>query len=304
VALSALTSTILMFVGIVCVGALLRATGVVHSGDARPLNAVIIYAGLPAFIFRAVHGARLTGDLFAVVGVAWALCLSLIALAWVAARLLKLPREVAGGFILATAWANTGFLGYPVTEALLGTKALPTVVFSDVFGTVLTILSLGVLIARHYGSAEDAPKANPLIEIATFPAVVALVAALALRGVEVTPAISHGIDVLANMVAPLIMLSVGIALRPHALRRYALPLGVLAVLRLAVAPVVALAFGALFLRGLPLQAAVLEASMPAMMLTLVIGGRFEVDTDFLASAIFVTTALAALTVPLVQLIAF
>ena len=40
--------------------------------------------------------------------------------------------------------------------------------------------------------------------------------------------------------------------------------------------------------------------MPAMMLTLPIGGRFELDTDYIASAIFVSTAAAAVTVPLVQ----
>ena len=34
---------------------------------------------------------------------------------------------------------------------------------------------------------------------------------------------------------------------------------------------------------------VLQAGMPTMMLTLVIGARFELDTDFIASAILVTT---------------
>lgn len=297
-------STILTFVGIVAVGALLRATGIVHSGDARPLNAVIIYAGLPAFIFRAVHGAVLAPQLAGVVAVAWAVCGAMLLLGWAGARALRLPREVAGGFILATAWANTGFIGYPVTEAVFGKSALPAVVFSDVFGTVFSILVFGVLIAQHYGAAEDAPKVNPLKEIVTFPAVLALFAALALRSVEILAPLSHGIDLLANMVAPLIMLSVGIALRPHSVAKYATALALLAVLRLVVAPALALAFGSLALDGLALRAAVLEASMPAMMLTLVIGGRFELDTDFLASAIFVTTAAAALTVPITQLLAF
>jgi predicted permease len=50
--------------------------------------------------------------------------------------------------------------------------------------------------------------------------------------------------------------------------------------------------------------AVLQAGMPSMMLTLVVGERFGLDTDFIASAIFVTTAASAVALPLVQLLAF
>ncbi len=117
--------------------------------------------------------------------------------------------------------------------------------------------------------------------------------------------VSRGIDLCANLVAPLIMLAVGISLRPSAVKGRGAALGAQAVLKLLVAPALALAFGlAFFGREPALRVAVLEASMPAMMLTLPIGGRFELDTDYIASAIFVSTAAAAVTVPLVQVLAF
>ncbi|NTW28696.1 MAG: AEC family transporter, partial [Coriobacteriia bacterium] len=50
------------------------------------------------------------------------------------------------------------------------------------------------------------------------------------------------------------------------------------------------------------RSTVLEAGMPTMMLTLVVGERFGLDTDFLASAILVTTAGAAVTLPLMQML--
>ena len=68
-----------------------------------------------------------------------------------------------------------------------------------------------------------------------------------------------------------------------------------------------LVWGASTLLGMSGQvqtAVVLEAGMPSMMLTLVVGERFGLDTDFIASAIFVTTAASALTLPLVQFVAF
>jgi predicted permease len=50
------------------------------------------------------------------------------------------------------------------------------------------------------------------------------------------------------------------------------------------------------------RTAVLEAGMPSMMLSLAVGERFGLDDDFIASAIFVTTAASALTIPLIQLL--
>ena len=94
-------------------------------------------------------------------------------------------------------------------------------------------------------------------------------------------------------------------LRFQTLGRAAVPLTVLSVLRLVVAPAIAFGVGMLLLGvGVPLRVAVLEAGMPSMMLALVVGERFGLDTDFIASAIFVTTAASAVTLPLVQLLAF
>ena len=301
---SAVASTILTFTAIVGVGVLLRALGVLSASDAKPINAIIIYVGLPAFIFRAVHGAKLDAKLWGVVGVAWAVFAVTLGLGWLAARLLKLPPTVAGGFIIATALGNTGYIGYPVTQALLGPAKLPDAIFYDVFGTVGALVFVGLLVAQHYGDNEEA-RVNPLRELFTFPAVIALLVGLALRPVAVPELVGNGLELLANMVAPLIMLSVGMSLRVSTLGRAAVPLGVLGVLRLVVASALGWGVGMLVLGpGAPLQVAVLEAGMPSMMLTLVVGERFGLDTDFIASAIFVTTAASALTLPLVQFVAF
>jgi predicted permease len=305
VSLLTLAGTIVTFVVIVAIGALLRATGLLHSGDARPLNNIIIYVGLPAFVFRAVHSATLSWSLLSAVAVAWATFAVMLALSWALAKALRLPPTIAGAFILTSALGNTGYIGYPATAALLGDRAVPEAVFYDVFGTVFALVLVGLFVAQHFGAADDVDRVNPLREILTFPAVVALVVALALRPVAMPFVVSRGIDLCASLVAPLIMLAVGISLRPGAVRGYATALGTQAALKLLVAPAIALGFGLLIVGREPaLRAVVLEASMPAMMLTLPIGGRFELDTDYIASAIFVSTAAAAITVPLVQIVAF
>jgi len=303
---AALASTILTFTAIVGVGAALRALGILSREDARPINAIIIYVGLPAFIFRAVHGAQLRPDLWRVVLIAWVVFGVMLLLGWLVARALKLPAETAGGFIIATALGNTGYIGYPVTEAFLGRGNLPPAIFYDVFGTVCALALVGLLISQHYGTNAEA-RVNPIRELFTFPAVVALLVALVLRSVAIPNLVSDGLGLLASMVAPLIMLSVGLSLRASTMLRRAGPLVALSSLRLIAAPIIAIGVGWLLFGGADLSVArvlALEAGMPAMMLTLVVGERFGLDTDFIASAIFVTTAASAVTLPLVQLLAF
>ncbi len=300
-----LAGTIVTFVVIVAIGAVIRATGLLHSGDARPLNNIIIYVGLPAFVFRAVHGAELSVQLGRVVAVAWLTFAVMLLVSWGLAKAMRLPPTLAGAFILTSALGNTGYIGYPATAALFGDSAVAGAVFYDVFGTVAALVLVGLFVAQHYGAADDAQRVNPLREIVTFPAVIALFVALALRPFEMPFVVSRGIDLCASLVAPLIMLAVGVSLRPGAMKGRTTALAAQAGLKLLLAPAIAVGFGLLVVGPAPaLRVAVLEASMPAMMLTLPIGGRFELDTDFIASAIFVSTAAAAVTMPLVQVIAF
>lgn len=297
-----LAETILGFVAIVAVGVILRRTGVLTREDARPINAVIIYAGLPAMIFRAVHGAALGPELVGVAGIAWGVFALTALLAWGVSRVLQLPRKTAGGFILAAALGNTGYIGYPISQAVLGDAGLVRAIFYDVFGTVGALLFVGLFIAERFGEPGER-RIDPLREALTFPPVIALAVGLALRTVEVPHLLSNGIDALANVVVPLIMISVGLSLTPGSMRASAAPLAALCGVRLVVAPAIAFALG-LAILGDPEVArlVVLEAGMPAMMLTLVIGSRFELDTDFIASAILVTTVASIATIPLMQAI--
>ena len=88
-----------------------------HCEDARPLNTVIIYVGLPAFIFEAIHGAEVGPAVWRIVGVAWAVFAVTLLLAFLAEKVLRLPRDRAGGFLIAASLGNTGYLGYPLTAS-------------------------------------------------------------------------------------------------------------------------------------------------------------------------------------------
>jgi malate permease and related proteins len=298
-----LARIVLTLLALVGVGWVLRATGVLSPDDARPIHTVIIYVGLPALIFRAVHPATLDPELAVIAVIAWAVFAVSAAVAWLVARAMRLPRRVAGGFILAASLGNTGYIGYPVSQAILGDEGLVRAIFYDAFGTVAALLVVGLLIAQRYGDRVG-PHVNPLREIMRFPAVLALFAAFALRPFPIPEVVGSGLDALASLVVPLIMLSVGLSLEVRRLADRPLALGALAAVRLLFAPLVALAIGGLLLDDpAAVRLVALEAGMPAMMLSIVVGARFGLDTEFLAAAVVLTTMASVVTIPLVQLIA-
>ncbi len=116
--------------------------------------------------------------------------------------------------------------------------------------------------------------------------------------------LSTVIDYLAKSTVPLIMLSIGVSLRPGHILDYKWPIAVAGVIKLLLAPALALAVARVAgFSAVDAGILILQASMPAMTLSFVIGQRYSLDTDFIPAAIFMTTAVSALTIPLWQLLA-
>jgi malate permease and related proteins len=288
----------------VAVGLALRHFGALKREDAGPLNAVIVYVALPALIFTSVAGAALSVELLKATGVAWAVSLAGLSVAWEVAHVLKLPPKTAGAFVLVAALGNTGYLGYPVVRALLGPGALPAAVFYDVFGTVAVLFTLGVAVAARYGEHEG--RVNVLKELVTFPAMIALLVALAYRLVPLPVAVSNAVmdwsGVAASMTVPLIMVSLGVSLDLGSLRGALVPLGAASGIKLLLLPALAVAVSVLLKDPAGMRLVALEAGMPSVMLALVVGHRFKLDTGFIAAAALVTMLGCLVTIPLVQLL--
>ena len=287
--------------GFVAICVTLRVTGLLSAEDARPLNTVLLYVALPALIFSAVKRSTLDPAFVMLPAIGWAIALLGLLVAWGLSKALKLKGPTAGAFILVCVFGNTAYVGYPVAQALLGDAGLVRAIFSDVFGNTAAVISLGTIVASHYG-AHDA-KVNPLKEIVTFPPFIALAVALVLHSVPVPELVTSWLDALGKLVVPVIMISVGLTLKPRALRGHLAHASVVAAMKLVALPLVALGLGLLLLSDPASQRiAVLEAGVPTMMFIMIMGLRFKLDTDFIASAILMTMLGAVITIPLLQLL--
>jgi hypothetical protein len=299
--LGSLLGVIGAVLGYIAIGVALRVGGLLSADDARPLNTLLIWVAMPALIFTTVRREAFDPAFGMLPLIGWVVALGGLALAWGLARLLKLEGPMAGAFMLAAVFGNTAYIGYPVASALLGDAGLVRAIFSDIFGNTLAVITVGTVVAARYGGGEV--KVNALKELVTFPPFVALAAALLLRSAPVPVQVTSWLDALGKLVVPVVMISVGLTLKPRALSGHLKPVAALAALKLVVLPLAAFALGTLVLADdASLRIAVLEAGVPSMMFTMIMGLRFELDIDFIASAILLTMVGAVFTIPLFQLL--
>jgi len=127
---------------------------------ARKALLVLLYVLLPPVIFFNLAKAEI--DLAHGVG----LGLALVAVSitgvftwWFASRVLTLSRPQVGATVCAVLSVNTGYLGYPLTVALLGRGELSTAVLYDVLVTGPSLLLGAFAVGAAFGTkAGDTPR--------------------------------------------------------------------------------------------------------------------------------------------------
>ncbi len=120
---------------------------------ARKALLILLYVLLPPVIFFNLAKAEI--DLSHAVGLGLALVavsLTGVFTWWMASRVLRLPRHRTGATICAVLSVNTGYLGYPLTVALLGRGQLSTAVLYDVLVTGPSLLLGAFAVGAAFGT--------------------------------------------------------------------------------------------------------------------------------------------------------
>ncbi len=170
----------------------------------------------------------------------------------------------------------------------------------DLFASTPLLFTVGIMLARHYGNHTGG--AHALIELARVPALWAALGGLLLSMMHMPmPAwLDEALGVLGAAVVPLMLLSIGMALRWQSGWLSKIPILMpMLLIQLGLMPLIV--WGASIGVGMPerlLAPSVIEGAMPCMVLGLVICDRFKLDSTLYAEAVTVSTALSLLTLPL------
>jgi predicted permease len=269
--------------------------------DVKTLSTVAFNALSPCLVFYQLVTAQISGGQSLRVA---AFCVLLTLGIGIAAKLTSLPlrldRITLSSFLLVAMFSNSGNYALPVVLFAFGKDALA---FASVYFVTSAILiyTAGILVAASgHGSVRVA-----LTRLFKVPAVYAVTAAIIVlaTGATVPAAIMRPVGLLSDAAIPVMLLVLGMQLERAVVPKHPVAVGAAVVLSLVVAPLIAFGLAALLgLTGAARQAAIIEASMPAAVITTVLALEFNLDAGFSTSVVFFTTLLSPIT--LVLLIAY
>jgi predicted permease len=264
------------------------------------LTTLVFYLLLPALVLSVLWTARLGLTTLKISLYGSALVCFGAGLTWLLARLRPIEPRRLGAAMLGIAFSNVTYMGLPVLEQTFGPWARSIAIQIDLFAGMPLVLTLGVLIARHYGTPHPGEGSlwRPLLLNPPLWAA-GLALGLNLGGVAKPDWAERFLAPLANAVVPLMLISLGLGLRWQSWHGRNLPMAaVLVACKMMLVPAFGLWLAVrLGFRGDTLTALVLEAAMPSMVLGVVYCDRYRLDTAFYALAVTLTTAVAMVTLP-------
>ena len=219
---------------------------------------------------------------------------------WVSSRVLGLARHRTGAVVCAVLSVNTGYLGYPLTVALLGRDELSTAVLYDVLVTGPCLLLGAFAVGAAFGTkAGEGPADRVRAFFTRNPPLYAAVAGLLAPDALAPQVLVDASQVLVVAILPIGFFAVGATLAENAehgelpmppplTRPVAVALGA----RLALAPALLMLLAAPLI-DLPAAYRLLSA-MPSGLNSMVVAHAYGLDMEITAEAVTWSTAIVVL----------
>ena len=287
---SILTNTILPTLLIAGVGFLLAHR--LHP-DRRSITQVIMNAFIPCLVFQNLAQSNIPlADfgrmaLFALVAVAISAGIVLLISA-----VLRLNHVITTTFLLMVMFSNVGNMGLPVITLAFGQEALT---YGTVYFVVnnLLLYTVGTLIA----SSGRASPARAVGRVLRMPVIYAVLAAgiFQIFHLQLPQPVGTAVEMLARAAIPAMLLMLGMQLHSAGFKITRL-VGLGTFARLVVVPgVVFLVNGFVGLSGAALQAGMVEAAMPSGVMASVFAAEYDIEPEFAANMVLLTTLFSPLT---------
>ena len=226
---------------------------------------------------------------------------------WVAWRCFRLDGVAQSVFALAGVFSNNLMLGLPLAKEAFGDVAVPSVALVLVFNslTLWTLLTVSVEWARH-GSLSLRGISRTLRGVFSNPLIIGILSGtlIGLSGSSLPTAIDRPLSLLMHSAVPLTLVALGMGLAQHNVRSGLTMSLAMAVIKLIVQPFTVWAIACLI--GLPTletQVVVLLASIATGANVFLMSRQFKSLEGPVASCLVLSTALSALTTPMVLTLA-
>jgi predicted permease len=266
---------------------------------ARRLMWLVLWVLMPVVTFFNIATLHITAHVGAGIAFGWvALIAALLVAYFVATRVLRLDRPSVGALMGTAAFPNSGYLGIPLTGALLGLHEIPNAVAYDTLVASAGLVSVGFSVGAAFGTVGQGPRERLAAFFLRNPPLWAAVLGLLAPAALAPDWAVHASRVLVVAILPIGFFAVGVTLAAAAEEgesKFPPPLtrdvAAAVAIKLTVPPLVVLALSALVI-DVP-TAYVTQAAMASGLNNLVVAHSYGLDRRLAAAAIAWSTAVVA-----------
>jgi len=274
----------------------------------RQCGSLVLNVLLPALNVEVIYGATLGNALWRVPLTMLTGLLVCVASALLIFRAFAVTPKLKSSLIIGSAFGNVTYLGMPLLRGLFPAQLLHVTEIAILCEITVTSSDLitGSLLAMFYQDQRQASIKTALAQIVRFPLLWSAGLAVILRvlGVPLPQFVLTALHLLGQSASGLMLLILGMALKPSALSRAYDNLRnwwPLLLIKLGLSPlVVAFAGTMIGLSHLNVHATTIEAAMPPQLFTFIVADRFGFDTEVLAAAVACMTVVSLVTVPIIN----
>ncbi len=269
--------------------------------ESASLAKLIFNVFSPALVFYSLYTNQIEGHEFGLLFLMIVLYqLGVAALSYLVLTLRGVPKVQRASVMLGSFSMNTGNFGLSVVSFAFGEAVLARAVVIYISNTIMNY-TFGVFVA----SSGSRPPHKALLNVLRVPAFYATVIAFLLLGFHVAlpEPIFRSVTVLKDAAIPSMLVLLGLQMSQslRVSRPALVSTGVL--LKLAVAPLVGLGLALLFqLDNLSATALIMQTSMPAAVLTLILAKEYKLDEALSLNLIMVSTLVSPFTLSVIILL--
>ena len=263
--------------------------------EARTLSKFSYYILVPAFIFDVFSSAHIEPGLaIRMAGYIMAVTIGGILVSVGIARLLGADRQMMAAYVLIAAFGNVGNFGLPIIQFKLGDEAL---LAASVYFLVAS--TFGFIVGVTAASWDrGANHWRAVLTAFTTPGVLAVLPAFFVNALDLpTPIfLDRAVSLLSAALIPVMLVTLGVQL--SGIPRLLFDRHVLAAsaVRLLVGPALALGLAGVFqISGIERGAGIIQAAMPAAVLTSLIALEHQLLPDFVTTVVLFSTLASAVT---------
>ncbi|MCI8514006.1 MAG: AEC family transporter [Lachnospiraceae bacterium] len=296
---SVLISLMIKVALLIISGYILKKTGILTETVEQGISGMILKFILPCSVLASAgngFGKGMASGLLIMGASALLYYLAAIGLTGLLGRIFKLGEEKRRIFITLTVFANTAFLGYPISQELYGNEGFVYAVVYNMFYQ-LFFFTYGIGLIR--GSREKS-----LRSVLVTPANLALLAMICLAAFHITlpDVLQDTLSSVGNMMVPLSMLVIGcslVGMRPIEMLKDR-QCYLVSAFRLLVYPLLALFLLRLFRVSEPIASlSVILAGLPSGSLNVIVAKQYHCEGDFAARSVVQTMVLGVVTIPFI-----